>query len=190
VEACERFYKKKTLERLAIIRDSGLAYTINGIYVGTLTEIIESVDFESLYTNTFCRFHGDFILENIVRKENGDFVLLDWRHEFDASTPYGDMYYDLAKLRHNIIFNFNNVKAGLFSCVGAGENVTLDLKCNYFLMQQLEDFDQFVLENEYDGKKIKILCALIWINMAALYEGSLRSFLFYFGLYSLRLAQG
>ena len=99
------------------------------------------------------------------------------------------MYYDLAKLRHNIIFNFNNIKAGLFSYVENGGHVTLDLKCNYFLMQQLEDFDRFVLENEYDRKKIKVLCALIWLNMAPLYNGQLRRFLFYFGLYNLRLAQ-
>ena len=189
VAACERFYKTKTMERLSMLHDSGIAYTINGLAVGTLSQIMQSVDFESLYTNTFWRFHGDFILENIIRKENGEFVLLDWRHEFDASTPFGDMYYDLAKLRHNIIFNFNNIKAGLFSYVENGGHVTLDLKCNYFLMQQLEDFDRFVLENEYDGKKIKVLCALIWLNMAPLYNGQLRRFLFYFGLYNLRLAQ-
>ena len=187
VEACERFYKKKTMERLAMLHDSGSAYTINGLAVGTLSQVMQSVDFESLYTKWLCRFHGDFILDNIIRKENGDFVLLDWRHEFDASTPFGDMYYDLAKLRHNIIFNHKNIKAGLFSCVANGGHITLDLKCNYFLMQQLEDFDRFVLENKYDAGKIKVLCALIWLNMAPLYEGGLRSFLFYFGLYNIKL---
>jgi hypothetical protein len=188
VAACERFYKIKTMERLAMLHDGGLDYTINGLSVGTLTQVMESVDFDSLYTNTFCRFHGDFILDNILRKEDGEFVLLDWRHEFDASTPLGDMYYDLAKLRHNIIFNHKNIKAGLFSYVENDGQITLDLKCNYFLMQQLEDFDRFVLENKYDGAKIRLLCAIIWLNMAPLYEGSLRGFLFYFGLYNIRLA--
>ena len=36
--------------------------------------------------------------------------------------------------------------------------------------------------------KINILTAIIWLNMAPLYEGTLREFLFYFGKLNLYLA--
>jgi hypothetical protein len=47
-----------------------------------------------------------------------------------GNVSHGDMYYDLAKLRHNIIFN-----NGLFEV----NEIKVDLK-------QLEDFDKFILE--------------------------------------------
>jgi hypothetical protein len=47
----------------------------------------------------------------------------------------GDIYYDLAKLRHNIIFNHDNINNGLFEV----NEIKVDLK-------QLEDFDKFILE--------------------------------------------
>jgi len=65
--------------------------------------------------------------------------------------------------------------------------IELDLKCNYFFMEQLNDFDKFVLEHNYDLKKIKIIMSLIWLNMSPLYDNRLSEFLFYFGKYNLCL---
>jgi hypothetical protein len=96
------------------------------------------------------------------------------------------MYYDLAKLRHNIIFNHKNIANGLFE-VHEDEGVTVDLKCNYFLMRQLDEFDDFVVENGWNLKKVKILMALVWLNMAPLYTGRLQVFLFLFAKFNLFL---
>ena len=59
------------------------------------------------------------------------------------------------------------------------------VKCNYFLIEQLNDFERFVNENKFNLKKIKILTSIIWLNMSPLYEGKLSEFLFYFGKYNL-----
>ena len=67
------------------------------------------------------------------------------------------------------------------------DNVNVDLKCNYTLINQLNDFDTFILENNMDLKKTKILTALIWLNMSPLHEYPLNEFLFYFGKYNLFL---
>lgn len=115
------------------------------------------------------------------------YKLIDWRHEFDNQLHYGDIYYDLAKLRHNIIFNHSNILHNLFNVEYINDQVIVDLKCNYFLVQQLNDFEQFVNENNYDINKIKIITSLIWLNMAPLYDGKLSEFLFYFGKYNLFL---
>ena len=139
------------------------------------------MDFNKLATDHFTHFHGDFILDNIIYKDDGTFVLLDWRESFDTEIEHGDMYYDLAKLHHNIIFNHKNITSGLYTIECKEDNVSVDLKCNYFLIKQLEDYNRFILKHNYNMEKIRILTALIWLNMAPLYEGALREFLFYFG---------
>ena len=69
--------------------------------------------------------------------------------------------------------------------INKDNEVIVDLKCNYFLIQQLTDFDKFVSENNYDLNKIKKITAIIWLNMSPLYSGELSEFLFYFGKYNL-----
>jgi hypothetical protein len=64
--------------------------------------------------------------------------LIDWRHEFDIDQLIcGDIYYDLSKLRHSIIFNHKNILNELYDVIYINDNIDIDLKCNYFLMQQL-----------------------------------------------------
>ena len=43
----------------------------------------------------------------------------------------------------------------------------------------------FIIENDYDLKKVKVLSSIIWINMAPLHEYPFNNFLFNFGKYNL-----
>jgi hypothetical protein len=183
-QTCITFYKDKTFARVRELKTLD-KLVVNGLHVGSVFALLANVDFSALTTDTFYRFHGDFILDNIIKTPSG-FTLIDWRHEFGDQIKYGDMYYDLAKLRHNIIFNHKNITNGLFE-VHEGEDVVVDLKCNYMLMRQLDEFDQFVLNNNLDLKKVKLLMALIWLNMAPLYTGRLQVFLFFFAKFNLFL---
>lgn len=180
LNACINFYEKKTYDRLSKIPFIEKTI-INGLNIGTINDLLKRVDFNNLATDRFTHFHGDFILDNIIYKDDGTFVLLDWRETFDTEIEHGDMYYDLAKLHHNIIFNHKNITSGLYTIECKEDNVSVDLKCNYFLIKQLEDYNRFILKHNYNMEKIRILTALIWLNMAPLYEGALREFLFYFG---------
>ena len=162
-------------------------YTIiNNVNVGTVNDLFDKIDFNNLFTDECSHFHGDFILDNIIKTEE-NYKLLDWRQDFGGELCNGDKYYDLAKLRHNIIFNHENVSNNLFEIKIKNDNVIVDLKCNYTLINQLKDFDDFVFDNNLDLKKIKILTALIWINMSPLHEYPLNEFLFNFGKYNLFL---
>jgi hypothetical protein len=191
IDCCKRFYIEKTMKRineLPFLADE--QSVINGMACKNVQVLINNIPPELLFTDTFVQFHGDFILENILLESSGKFTdkykLIDWRHEFDDQITHGDMYYDLAKLRHNIILNHKNINNGLFEIKYDEENnVIVDLKCNYFHIQQLEDYYRFIEENGYNMKKIKILTAIIWLNMAPLYDGKFREFLFYFGKYNL-----
>lgn len=187
-QTCSLFYKKKTLERISTLNLPTEYIIVNGVNTGTINQLLEKVDFTYLETDTLYRFHGDFILDNIIRKGPGDFILLDWRHEFGDQMYLGDIYYDLAKLNHNIIFNHKNITNKLFSCKVNGSEILVDLKCNYFLMRQLTDLSRFLEQNNFDSYKVKILTSIIWLNMAPLYEDPLCSFLFYFGKLTLALA--
>jgi len=189
IEISYQFYFDKTINRikqLSFLFDEKMC--INRLKCKkTILETISSIPRDLLITDTFYNFHGDFILDNIIKKNNNEYVLLDWRYDFGDCDTHGDIYYDLAKLRHNIIFNHANVINKLYFIHYANESVTLDIKTNYILIKQLEDFDNFVIVNNFDIYKIKIIMSIIWLNMSPLYEGELSEFLFYFGKYNLEI---
>jgi NDP-sugar pyrophosphorylase family protein len=187
-KTCELFYFTKTKERLAAINLQHEKMCINGLYTDSITSLLSKIPVELLLSDTLSDYHGDFILDNIIKKEDGSYCLLDWRHEFGNQVEKGDMYYDLAKLKHNIIFNHKNILDNLFSVNEKDSNITIELKCNYTLICQLESFYTFLNENTFSRKKVDILTALVWLNMAPLYEDPLRKFLFYFGKLHLYLA--
>ena len=186
---CKKFYYNKTMDRINIGFKKNLFYEydkINGIKIKSIYDLIKKVDFDYLSETKPYNFHGDFILDNILFKD-GRFYLIDWREDFGGDVKNGDIYYDLSKLRHNIFFNHKNIENNLFEIIIEGNNCNIDLKCNYFLINQLNDYEKFIIENNLDYKKIKILTSLIWINMAPLHEFPLSNFLFNFGKYNLHL---
>ncbi len=185
-ENCLNFYKKKTYERINKIPFlSTERCKVNGILTGSWDELLGRVDFDSLATDTFTRYHGDFILDNLMKCEGESFKLLDWRQDFDGNLEYGDMYYDLAKLRHNIYFNHTNIVENLFHVIELQNEVYVDMKCNFLLVNQEKEIQSFCKEKNLDYRKIKILTSIIWLNMAPLYEGDLSKFLYYLGKYTL-----
>ena len=184
-----KFYYSKTIERIDKCKKLNLQEfnVINGVDVGNILDLINKIDFEYLCKSEATSFHGDFILDNILMKNN-DFVLIDWREDFGGDLENGDIYYDLAKLKHNIHLNHSNLEKELFCIKKVNEDSCIvDIKCNYFLINQLKKYDKFVEENNLDSKKINILMSLIWINMAPLHEYPLNNFLLNFGKYNLHL---
>jgi hypothetical protein len=186
---CINFYKTKTFDRIKKIPFLDTEKNVvNSINIGSIYTLLDRVDFSSIATTKFTKFHGDFILDNIIKKGENDYCLLDWRHEFDTELNYGDLYYDLAKLRHNMILNHSNILNDLYNVDITNDEVYIDLKCNYILVKQLEEYNQFIKKYDYNLKKVEILTAIIWLNMASLYDGKFRDFLFYFGKFNLYLA--
>lgn len=190
LQSCWRFYHTKTWTRIDeyFKKTAEDPTRINGCSVGTIGELMSRVPFQELCTNTFSLFHGDFILDNIMRRPTGQFVLLDWRDSFDGLVEWGDRQYDLAKLRHNLVFQHSNIASGFFSIRREGKDVFVDLDCKYLLTRQLEELDAWIEQKGWSVRNIRILQALIWINMAPLYDAPLSNFLFAFGKWNLWLA--
>jgi hypothetical protein len=185
---CYDFYFDKTQKRVSTFQSNNKIFDkkliINGREIPSLKSILESIDIDWLCTDSVFRFHGDFILDNIIY-DNGEFVLLDWRQDFGGSILNGDIYYDLAKLNHNLILNHDILFKELFH-VNVRDNV---IECDILRSERLinckEFFNEWVISNGFDLKKINVLTAIIWLNMSPLHEFKMGEFLYYFGIYNL-----
>jgi hypothetical protein len=174
---CHDFYISKTLKRVdAYLKNNSDPREINQVSVKPIKQILSAIDQKWLTDGICSTFHGDFILDNVLKTKSG-YCLLDWRQDFAGSLSGGDIYYDLAKLNHNLVVNHQIVNNGLFN---ASEKKCFIL-CNSTLLECQKTLHTFLLRNRYDLKKVKLLTALIWINMAPLHEYPFNQFLFNYG---------
>lgn len=179
------FYKTKTEKRiLQYLGDTvDKEEIINGLKVPSINDILNKIDFDNISNGIGTNYHGDLILDNVIETENG-FKLIDWRQDFQGDIEIGDLYYDLAKLNHNLMLNHNILSKKLYKIEDDYEK-KYEVLCSSNLMECQEILFDFAKQNNLDCKKIKIITALIWINMSPLHEYPLNKFLFTFGKYKL-----
>ncbi len=181
---CFNFYYTKTVERIEKFLDSrkvkDTEMIINGEKVPTVKRMLKMIDFDWICDAKQSGFHGDFILDNILKSGNG-YVLLDWRQNFGRLLKSGDMYYDLSKLNHNLTVNHEIINSDLFKIEIGKNEVTCDILRKENLVQCQKTLFEFLDKNRYDSRKVKILTALIWLNMSPLHHHPFDLFLFYFG---------
>ena len=186
---CNEFYIEKTKNRInKFISDNNIhdkPQFINGLFVPSINSLLKKIDVSMLCDGVPVRFHGDFILDNIIETENA-FMLLDWRQDFAGTIEGGDLYYDLAKLNHNLTVNHDIINKNLFEVnVNEDNTITCDILISNKLVQCQKILKQYVLDNNLNWNKINILTALIWLNMSPLHDYHFGQFLFYFGKYNL-----
>ena len=185
---CVGFYYTKTLERTAqFLKIQGIDDTadiINGERIPPLSEILSHIDFQWLSSADQTMFHGDFILENILKTEDG-YCLVDWRQNFGGLLTSGDIYYDLAKLNHNLTINHHIVNSNLFTIDIQKKEIACDiLQRHTFTLAQSVLFD-FIRKKGLSEKKVRLLTSIIWLNMSPLHHYPFNLFLYYFGKYTL-----
>ena len=183
---CYNFYFEKTKNRVNQFLNGipDREAIINGEKIPHVKEMINLIDKEWLCNGTSSIIHGDLILDNIIETPTG-FVLIDWRQDFAGRLDIGDIYYDLAKLNHNLIFNHELIKQGCYTLNYDKNNIICDILCRKTLMDCKELLHKFIEDKGYDLRKVKLLTSLIWINMSPLHEHPLNKFLFNFGKYNL-----
>ena len=138
------------------------------------------VDFHWLSDAQQTSFHGDFIPDNIIKNPKG-YTLLDWRQNFGGLIRGGDMYYDIAKLNHNLVINHDMVNNNHFSIERKGNIVTCDIFRSERLVECQEVLKQYIITKGLDASKIDILTPILWLNMSPLHSHPYDLFLFYFG---------
>lgn len=183
---CQDFYYKKTKDRIeklfSDLKLKDTAEIINGEKVPSIKKLLEMIDFKWLSDGSQCQIHGDLVLDNIIKTKNG-YKLLDWRQNFGGLLKSGDLYYDLAKLNHNLTVNHEIVNKNLFSFKKNNNLVSVDILRSDNLVACQKILYTFIEQEKLDQKKVAILTAIIWLNMSPLHPlpANFNSFLYYFG---------
>lgn len=174
-QVCDRFYREKTLERVQLFyanfgRCDG-TQSINGVTMPTLSSLLQSVDWAWLAEGLPGRFHGDFHFENILWNAGEQrFTFLDWRQDFGGDLVTGDIYYDLAKLLHGLIISHELIARDRFDVAWADDEIRFDFHRKQVLVECERHFGSWLEANGYDRKKVWVLTALVYLNIAALHH--------------------
>lgn len=187
------FYKDKTVKRVQEYFDR-LGYhdspqCINGVDVPSVGELLDKLDWGWISTGVPVRFHGDLHFENII-DEGDSFCLLDWRQNFGGLDDYGDLYYDLAKLWHGLIVSHGIIHQGLYEISIDGDVVNFDLLRRQTLIDCETWLQRYLNRHHYDCHKVKVLTALIYLNIAALHHQPYAEMLFHLGKLMLNELEG
>ena len=188
---CEDFYFNKTYKRVVkYLTDNGMGADgecfINGEKVPPIFDLMSKIDRKYLSSTEGYQFHGDCVLENIIYND-GKYTLIDWRQDFGGDVYNGDIYYDLAKLKHNLTVNHDILDKELYTIDIDEKTINVDILRSNEKCECVKVLENFIDEIGLDNKKVDIIKSLIWINMAPLHPQPIGDFLFYFGKYNLYL---
>ncbi len=184
------FYFSKTIKRINEFQKTRSIIdkidVINGLTIPKIEDLLNQIDFHKLSKCKPTTFHGDFILDNIISQDIDNYTLIDWRQDFGGQIEYGDQYYDLAKLSHNLVVNHEIIDNNNFLYKINEDN---SINVNIHRYQNLVECERVYFEKleelGLDISKIKLLRSIIWLNMSPLHHHPFDLFLYYFGKYNL-----
>ena len=114
------------------------------------------------------------------------FTFLDWRQDFSGNIKVGDIYYDLAKLLHGLIVSHESIVKNKFKIQWKGNKIIYDLKRKKILKKCEDQFKIWCKKSKFSYKKVRILTALIYLNIAALHHYPYSLFLYAIGKFMLK----
>lgn len=183
-ELCKAFYLEKTLIRVNEFLNkkniNDKSNHINGYKVPKISDLIKKIPQEFYENGTTSKVHGDFILDNCIKTKNS-FKMIDWRQDFGGNTELGDLYYDLSKLAHNLVVNHEMIDNNFYFVDYNKDKINVEIFRKNNLVECEKIYYKWLEENKFDMKRIKLLRAIIWINMSPLHHKPFDEFLFYFG---------
>ena len=181
------FYKDKTFARVDLFRSTtnfaelDAIPFINDRKVGPIQSYLDQIDWAWLSQAVPTRqFHGDLQFDNVIYN-GSEFKLIDWREEFGGNVELGDLYYDLAKLYGGMQLNYSSMKTSSnYSARVEESNVVVAHLIDPMLMEIADnEFTNKVVQSGFNMKKVKLLTALIFLNMAPLHINQFNIFLFF-----------
>ncbi len=159
---------------------------INGVSVPSIDKMLNTIDWEHISKGIASNFHGDLQFDNVLLKEDGSFLLLDWRQDFSGIINYGDKYYDLAKLNGGMKVSYKLIKQNkfLYSKNSQG-NILISHDVPNELKKSAKIFHNFLDLKNLDRVKVDILTSLIYLNMSPMHHEPFDHFIYNFGKLSL-----
>ena len=96
------------------------------------------------------------------------------------------MYYDLAKLSHNLVVNHQIIDDNNFYFnINSNGEINVNIHRLNSLVECEKIYFEYLLTQGIDVKKVKLLRSIIWLNMSPLHHHPFDMFLYYFGKYTL-----
>ena len=177
----KNFYKIKTIDRSNLFLKShnylDKVSFINSKKVKKINFYLNKVNWKYLETTIPSFTHGDLQFDNIIYfKEK--FTLIDWRESFNTNIKYGDLYYDLAKLYGGMHINYDYIKKNYMNYSEGSKGISFYIKTRKIMKNYIYDFENFVIENNLQMKKIKLLLPIIFLNMSPLHNFPFNKILF------------
>jgi choline kinase/thiamine kinase-like enzyme/mannose-6-phosphate isomerase-like protein (cupin superfamily) len=180
------FYIEKTNKRVQLFIEKygehyfNNAFSINGTTYSAMKDVYGTIDFSILENNPlYSKFHGDLQFDNILY-DGKKFFYIDWREEYGGNTDVGDVYYDLAKMMGGLIISYNKMKdeTNIVYLESTSEVITYP----NFENAHKDNLDRYIVwleENNFDVNKVKLIVALIFLNMSPLHEEKFSKFLWF-----------
>lgn len=128
---------------------------------------------EQLFNSTDnCIIHGDLCFSNILYDLNNDTCkIIDPRGTWGADV-YGDIKYDIAKLRHSVVGGYDAIVNGLFSIEHKTNSM---IEMDVFRPENYERvttyFDDYV-GSRWNLNQIKMIEGLLFVSMIPLHQDS------------------
>lgn len=180
-EDCVWFYKHKTYARLREFRTKYPNFHPTQInrtpITQTLEEYLDAYDWAPLITRNLvgrCGFiHGDLQFDNLLWTDR-TIVAIDWRQDFAGHLDYGDIYYDVAKLKAGLLLNHDLIKRHLFSFT---QNERGQVAYDY-ARRIAHDTLREIVDANFADPIIDDIVTLIYLNMAPLHAAPYDKLLF------------
>ena len=177
------FYIKKVEERIVdlksrpeypviadIIKNSTSYKTIDSlfdVYKSKLESILKSKKYEPKLALS----HGDLCASNMLYDKRIDMLkLIDPRGADTSEGLYFDSYYDVAKLSHSILGDYDLINNGLFE-LEYDNNLQVSLKLDPLTDKEKyqELFKSMLVKNNFDYELVRIFEASLFISMLPLH---------------------
>ena len=117
-----------------------------------------------------CLIHGDLCFSNILYdSENKNFKLIDPRGKWGHDV-YGDIKYDVAKIRHSVVGGFDTITNGLYSAI---YNETDGIFTDVYKPKNYEGICEKLdlrIKERWNLDEIKIIEGLLFISMLPLHK--------------------
>jgi dTDP-glucose pyrophosphorylase len=194
--AVRRFYGDKTIARLQLYVDhrdgaepeSGLV--INGIPTPTVAEAVHR-ELDALVAAAVpSGFHGDLHEGNVIAGPEG-YRLIDWRDDFGGLRDRGDRLYDLAKLLHTLELPESVMSARTWKTTDDGSGGLLVTQPDSALRASARPaFWAWCETHDVDTRAVGMIDAIVFVNMAPLYDRELGDHLYRLGRWLLEARRG
>lgn len=184
----ESFYKEKTYDRMKLFLDKHEVryytekHNINGVEYPSMQELILNVDFNEFKSNPFYKiFHGDLQFDNIIyNSSNNKFTYIDWRESFAGNTLFGDIYYDVAKMYGGCIIPYNKMKdENNINFIKGDYSIQYSYNVSDNLKKFKTIYEEWIIKNGLDLNKVKLITAIIFLNMSPLHDDKFGNMLWF-----------